>query len=103
MDRIQVESTVISLICFMVVSARGLVDEPKLYGPMRLMELTQKLTDFAQELGVGNELLTELEQRIEDFPLDAIREYEDDFISFLDDLVVLLATWVADSQWFSGT
>ena len=97
MDRIQVESAVISLICFMVVSARGLVDEPKLYGPMRLMELTQKLIDFAQELGADNELLTDLERRIEDFPLEAIREHEEDFISFMDDLVVLLATWVADS------
>jgi len=93
----QVESGVISLICFLAVGARGLVDEPKIYGPMRLMEATQRLIELAEDCGIHHELLAEVAQRIEVCPLDALPEGEEEFIKFMDDLVALLATWVRQS------
>lgn len=92
-----VESGVISLICFLAVSARELIDEPKIYGPMRLMEATQGLIALAEDCGIRHELLAEVAERIETYSLDALPEGEEEFIRFMDDLVALLATWVRQS------
>lgn len=96
MDRAPIESGMIDLLCFMAVSARGLLDEPKIYGPMRLMEASQHLTELAEASGIHNELLAEAAQRIETFPLDSLPEAEEEFIGCMDDLVLLLATWMRD-------
>jgi hypothetical protein len=94
----QLESGVINLICSLIVSARGLVDEPKIYGPLRLMEATQRVVNLAEECSIRNELLTEVAKRIEEYNLDYfLAENEEGFIRFMDDLVVLLATWVGQS------
>ncbi len=93
----QLESGVIRLLCFLAVSARELVDEPRIYGPMRLVEAAQRLVKVAEGGGICNDLLTEVAQRIEAFPLDALPEGEEEFVEFMDDLVVLLATWVEQS------
>ena len=94
----QLESEVISLICSLIVSARGLVDEPKIYGPLRLMEATQRVVNLAEDCSIRNELLTEVAKRIEEYNLDYfLAENEEGFIRFMDDLVVLLATWVGQS------
>lgn len=93
----QLESGVIRLLCFLAVSARELVDEPKIYGPMRLVEAAQRLVELAEDSGIRHDLLTEVAQRIEAFPLDALPEGEEEFVGFMDEIVVLLATWVGQS------
>ena len=93
----QLESGMIKLLCFLAVSARGLTDEPRIYGPMRLIEAAQRLVEVAESSGIHHELLTEVAQRIEAFPLDALPEGEEEFVEFMDELVVLLATWVGQS------
>ncbi len=93
----KLESRVISLICFFVVSARELMNDPKIYGPMRLIEATKHLTALAADLDLHNELLLEVSQRIEAFPLEALPEGEEEFVEFMDELIMLLATWVKDS------
>jgi hypothetical protein len=93
-NREQAESSIVDLLCFLTVSARELVNEPKIYGPMRLIEATQQLTRLAADCGIRNQLLEEVSQRIEAFPLDALPEGEEEFNGFMDDLIVLLATWV---------
>lgn len=95
----QLESGVISLLCHMIVSARGLVGEPKIYGPLRLMEATQHLIDLAEGWGIRHELLMEVAKRIEEYNLDYCLpgSNEEGFIRFMDDLVTLLATWVRQS------
>jgi len=94
MNSLQMESGIISLICFMVVSARELVNEPKFYGPMRLMEATQRLIQLAEGQGVHNELLTEVKKRITEYPLDALPEGKERFIEFIDELIALLVSQV---------
>ena len=97
MNSDKLESEVIGLICFFVVSARELTNDPKIYGPMRLIEATQHLTGLAADLGVHNELLLEVSQRIDAFSLEALPEGEEEFVEFMDELIMLLATWVKDS------
>jgi hypothetical protein len=97
MSREKLESELIGLLCFLTVSARELVNEPKIYGPMRLIEATQRLAELAEACGIDHELLAEVSQRIDAFPLDALPEGEEEFIEFMDDVILLLATWVKDS------
>lgn len=97
MNSAWVESGVIRLICFMIVSARALVNEPKIYGPMRLVEATQRFICLVEHYGAHDELLAEVAKRIEEYPLDVLPEGEEEFIAFMDDLVALLATWVEQS------
>lgn len=96
MDSEQVESGVMDLLCFMTVSASELMNEPKIYGPMRLMEASQRLTKLAEDCDIRHELLAEVSQRIEALPLDALPESEKEFVGGMDDLIVLLASWVRD-------
>ena len=96
MSNEQKVSGLIDLLCFLVVGARELMNEPKIYGPMRLMEASQRLTGLAEDCGIRHELLAEVSQRIGAFPLDALPEGEEEFIRFMDDLIVLLASWVRD-------
>jgi hypothetical protein len=97
MNSDKLESEVIRLSCFLVVSARELMNDPKIYGPMRLIEATQHLTGLAADFGVHNELLSEVSQRIDAFSLEALPEGEEEFVEFMDELILLLATWVKDS------
>jgi hypothetical protein len=89
------ESEAIGLVCFFAVSARELIDDPKFYGPMRLMEATQHLIEMVERAGVRSELLSKVSDSIETIPLEAMEEGEEEFISFLDNLIVLLASWVS--------
>ena len=95
MNSDKLESEAISLVCFFAVSARELMNDPKFYGPMRLMEATQRLVEMVERTGVHNELLAKVSQKIEAFPLEALPEGEEEFVSFMDDLIVLLASWVS--------
>ena len=99
MNSAQVELGVIKLICSLITSARGLVDEPKSYGPLRLLEAVQGVISLAEECGVSHELLTEVAKRLEEYPVEyCLPESDEGFIGFIDDLVVLLATWVGQSH-----
>jgi hypothetical protein len=95
MDSDKLESEAISLVCFFAVSARELVNDPKFYGPMRLMEATQRLVEMLEKSGVHNDLLANISQRIEAFPFEALPEGEEEFVSFMDELIILLASWVS--------
>ena len=94
MNSDQVELGVISLLCFLAVSARGLVDEPGMYGPMRLMQVAERLINLAEDCGIRHELLVEVAERIEEQGFEDLGE---EFIRFMDDLIALLATWVKQS------
>ncbi len=94
MNSDQVESGLISLLCHMIVSARGLVDEPRMYGPMRLMQVAERFINLAEDCGIRHELLAEVAERIEEQGFEDLGE---EFIRFMDELVALLATWVGQS------
>jgi hypothetical protein len=97
MNRDKLEAGMTSLACFFAVGARELMNEPKIYGPMRLIEALQHLTELAADSGIQDELLLEISKRIEAFPLEALPEGEEEFVEFMDELILLLATHVRDS------
>jgi hypothetical protein len=99
----KVESQIISLICYMITSARGLVDEPKIYGSSRLVEAARRLINLAGDCSVRHESLSEVARRIEEHRLEALLKGEEEFIRFTDDLVALLATWLRESKTVLGS
>jgi len=55
------------LIGYMITSARGLVDEPKSYGPFRLIEGVSRLCGtLAKEQGTDRMFLEELQRTIDE-------------------------------------
>jgi hypothetical protein len=94
----KVESQIISLICYMITSARGLVDEPKVYGSSRLVEAARRLINLANDCGIRHESLSDVVREIEEHRLEALLKGEEEFIRFLDDIVALLAASVEDSE-----
>lgn len=82
------------LIGFMLTSAHGLVDEPKSYGPARLVEAAGRLLDMMEERGMLDDSLKEIKGIIdhERFgPMD-----EEGFPARLDQLALTWTESIAD-------
>jgi hypothetical protein len=87
----------ISLISYMLTSARGLVDEPKIYGPSRLVEAAKRLINLAEGCGFYDASVSEVATQIEERRIDTLLKGEDEFIRFMDDLIDQLATFIRDN------
>ena len=79
------------LIGYMIASARGLVDEPKSYGPFRLVEGVSRLCEalLAQE-GTDREFLVELKTTIDETKFVLMTDMEA-FVEMLDRTTLLYA------------
>jgi len=98
MDNKKLESGIIDLICFMAVGARELMNDPKIYGPMRLMEATQRLADLAEACGIPNEIFAQVSQKIAAAPMEGLpNDGEKEFVQAMDDLIAFLVGWVKNS------
>lgn len=75
------------LLCYLLTSARGLVDEPKMYGPFRLVETASRLIFLLEKHGMADEFLTREREKIETGK-DSVMESEEKFIEFLDELIL---------------
>ena len=68
------------MLCFLIVSARTLVDEPKVYGSMRLVEAAERLLSLVDELGLHDEFLTEVRERLKLCPLENLPGEEGELV-----------------------
>ena len=75
------------LICFMVTSARNLIQENRLYGPLRLVDAVSRLVDILEKLDLKSPRLEMIQGRIEDGE-DTVMESEEKFTAFLEKLVM---------------
>ncbi len=73
----------------LVVSARGLVDEPPRYGPMRLLDAAGRLVDALEDQGLATPDTEKLREGIESV-LDAWGSSQDEFVAALDALILSL-------------
>lgn len=76
----------IELICYSIVSARNLLQEPKIYGPLRMVEVANKLIEILSPEDLKRSYLSALRERIEAVK-ESVVEGEDSFASNLDSLV----------------
>ena len=78
------------LLAFLITSARGCIDEPKLYGPLRLLDAATKLIEIMEEEGKCDEDILKLKELIEE-SIDTLMYDEEAFVKFLDELTKKLA------------
>ena len=78
------------LFCYMSSSARGLVDEPKLYGPLRLLETMERIVDVLETNEMSNKFYSELKEEIKENKYVVMQD-EQAFIDSLDEIVKKLA------------
>lgn len=78
------------LLSFLITSARGLIDEPQIYGPLRLLDAAVKLINIMEEEGRLTDELREIRQLILEKSDLVIRD-EKAFMEFLDELSLKIA------------
>ncbi len=77
-------------------SARGLVDEPKLYGPLRLLESMERIIDVLESNDMSNEFYTKLKEEIKENKY-TVMQNEEEFVESIDRIVAMLAKKDMDS------
>ena len=87
----QLNRELMELIGYMITSARGLVDEPKSYGPFRLIEGVSRLCETLQgQDGADREFLGELKATIDETKFVLMTDLEA-FVEMLDRVTLLYA------------
>ena len=86
-EKDELEREFFELICYMVTSARNLIQENKLYGPLRLVDAVSRLVDVLERLDLKSPRLEMIQGRIEDGE-DTVMESEEKFTAFLEKLVM---------------
>jgi hypothetical protein len=90
----EVRDELLLLIGFLLTSAHGLFDEPKSYGPARLLETAGRLLDMMEEQGMLDDSLREVKAAIENErygPMD-----EEAFPDRVDDLALRWTESIAE-------
>ena len=77
----------IKLFCYMITSARGCLEEPKLYGPFRLIDSVGRLITLLDNEGLADDFLKKERAKIEESKYLVMQD-EKGFTKFLDELVI---------------
>ena len=77
----------LKLFCYMVTSARGCIDEPKLYGPFRLVDCVERLISLLEGKGLADDFLKREREKIAQEKYLLMGD-EEGFVKFLDELVM---------------
>lgn len=85
------------LISYMASSAKELVVDPKLYGPLRLVDAISRLIALLEQGGAADDFMTSLKDYIDRNKFLVMTD-EAEFLAFLDELVVKLAQFTRDSE-----
>jgi len=73
------------LLSFLITSARGCVDEPKIYGPLRLLDAAVRVIDIMEKEGRATPEVLRLRELIEE-ALDVLMHDEEEFVRRMDNL-----------------
>jgi len=79
---------VFGLTVSLLTSARGCMDEPKVYGPLRLIEALSALTNiYDYDVLEKDEFLLNAKNEIDTKLVPAVMQSEEEFKTMLDDLI----------------
>ena len=92
----KLEKELFELICYMIVSARNLDRETKMYGPFRLVDAASKLIEILEKNEIYDEFLSQVRTIIEVNKYKVMTDKEE-FLSFLDDLVLKMVAKLKDA------
>lgn len=82
----ELKSRLFDLSLFFLTAARGCVDEPQIYGPLRLVDGLSRVLELQDLIGVHDDFLTELKKEIDEKKY-VVMASEEKFIAFIDDLI----------------
>ena len=85
------------LLSFLITSARGCVDEPPLYGSLRLVEAASRLIEI-MEGAKTNDQIVSMKRLIEE-KKNIVMYDEEEFVTFLDELSKKLAEIIKGCVW----
>jgi len=91
------EQEFFELVCFMVTSARNLIQENRLYGPLRLVDAVSRLVSILEKLDLKSPRLAAIQVQIEEGE-DTVMESEEKFTAFLENLVMDLVPLMQDRK-----
>ena len=86
----------LELLTFLGSSARGTIDEPKLYGPLRLVEAIQRVINLMDDMGVSDPELNSLAERFIDEAMQISMD-EIHCAKFTDEITTLFAIKLRDA------
>jgi len=92
----KLEKEIFELICYMLISARNLDQETKMYGPFRLVDAASKLIEILETNGICDEFLSQVRTIIE-LNENKLIEGKEEFLSFLDDLALKMVLRLKES------
>ena len=81
------EKGIFDLVCYMIVSARNLDRETRMYGPFRLVDAASRLIEILEKSGICDEFLSQVRSMIEANKYKVMTD-RDGFVAFLDDLAL---------------
>ena len=88
MSDIDIYRGLFELTGYMLTSARGLIDEPQLYGPLRLLDGVSRLCGILEKEDSGyGDFFSELKAKIDEKKFTVMTD-EDAFIGMMDDVVL---------------
>jgi hypothetical protein len=93
----QICEQLLELICYTIISARNLVEEPKLYGPLRMIDVVRRLLDILSCKDIKFPLLPVFQKHIETTK-NSLIEGETSFVANLDSLVTDVISILTNSQ-----
>jgi len=88
-NREELPAALEELVGFLIVSARGLMDEPSGYGPLRILDAAGRMVEALEEQGLTTTDTPALREGIES-TLDAWSSSTDEFVASLDALILRL-------------
>ena len=91
------ERGIFELLCYMIVSARNLDQETKMYGPFRLVDAASRLIEILEESGIGDEFLSQVRSMIEANKYKVMTDKEG-FVVFLDDLALKMVGRLKEAE-----
>ena len=86
----------LELLCYLATSARGLIYEPKMYGPFRLAEAARRLILLIEQDGPVSPALQEVSHLIETSTMVVATDPEQSGV-FLDNIIEILAQELKDA------
>jgi len=100
MKKENIERKLLELFCYMSSSARGCVEEPKLYGPFRIIDFIERIIQLLEDAGIANDFLEKEKEKIEEGKY-LVMQNEEKFVKFLDKLVIDFAKELAKGRSYS--
>ncbi|NJD98493.1 hypothetical protein E3E26_01585 [Thermococcus sp. LS1] len=85
------------LLAFLITSARGCIDEPKLYGPLRLLDAASRLIEIMEEEGKVSEEILKLKELVEE-AIDVLMYDSEEFVKLTDELSRELARIIKNQK-----